>query len=63
MKGLLPVLSHKFKLFQNRIVLLLQYLKLKLKRKNHESAQEKLGRLETKKADCDYNEYNRRLTE
>ena len=30
-------------------------------RKNHESDQEWIGRLQTITADCDYNEYDRRL--
>ena len=43
------------------IVLLLQYCKLK--RTSDESAQEWMGRLQTKVSDCDCNECDRRLTE
>ena len=39
----------------------LQYFKLK--RNCHESAQEWMGRLQTKAAGCDYNEYGRKITE
>ena len=59
-KGIFYVLSHKFKLHHNRIVLSLQYLKPK--RNSHKSAQEWIGRLQTRAADCDYNKYDRRLT-
>ena len=55
------MLSHKFKPHRNRMVLSLNYLKLK--RKSHEFTQELIGRLQTKTADCDYNEYDRRLPE
>ena len=35
----------------------------KLKRKSHEPAQKWMNRLQTKAADCAYNEYDGRLTE
>ena len=58
-KGLFPVLSHKLKPCHNKIVLLLQYLKLK--RKSHKSNQEWMGRLCTKAAEYDYKKHNRKL--
>ena len=35
----------------------------KLNRNNHESAEEWMGRFHTKITDCEYREYDRRLTE
>ena len=60
-EGFLAMLSHKFKLPCSRIVLSLQYLKLN--RKNHESAQTWMDRLQTKAAECDNSKYVPRLTE
>ena len=50
-KGLFTVLSQKIKPCHNRIVLFLQYHKLK--RKSHESAQLWMGKLQTRATDCD----------
>ena len=49
-KGLFSILSNKFKLQCNRILLSLQYQKLH--RKNNESGWEWMGKLCTKLADC-----------
>ena len=55
------LVNHKFRPCQSRIVLSLQYLKLK--GKSHESAQDWMGRLHTMPAECYYKEYERKLTE
>ena len=60
-KGLFPVVSHKFKLCHN-IIIVLSLQNFELKRKSHESSQEWMDRWQTKAADCDYNKYDKRLT-
>ena len=58
-KELFSMLSSKFRPHHNRILLLLYYLKLK--RNSYESAEEWMGRLQTKASDCDCSDYDRRL--
>ena len=60
-KGLLLVLSNKFKPQHDRIITLLQYCTLH--RKSNESAYDWMGRLQTKAAECEFKEYDRLLTE
>ena len=58
-KGLILTLSNRFKPHQNKMMLSLQYQKLK--RKSHESTQEQIGKLQAKAVECDYKEYDREL--
>ena len=58
-RRLFSVLSQKS--CHNRIMLSLQYCKLK--RKSQESGKEWMGKLQTKAADYDYNKHNSKLTE
>ena len=60
-KGLSSVLGNKFKPQHNKIIISLWYCKLH--RKSNESSQEWIGRLQTKAAECVYNEYDRLLRE
>ena len=60
-KRLFAVSCSKVKPQNNRIIISPQYFKLN--RKNNESAQEWMGRPRTKAAECQYNDYDRLLTE
>ena len=60
-KGFFAVLYSKFKPWRNRILIWLQYHGLH--RNSNESAQEWMGMLRIKAAECQYNEYKKILTE
>ena len=59
-KGLFSICSNKSKLHHNRIVLSLQFRKLK--RRNYESVQEWMSKMWTKAVECDHKEYGRAVT-